>query len=233
MNPQNLDLAGWIINQEYVGKPSQAGGDFTMGDVQNAIWLLVDDSLSVDQGPSDPARVQEIINAALLNGESYKPACGDRDIVVLVPVAAGCDLNTTSTDLVSQVIIIEVPVPCGGPGSGTPGYWINHPDAWPVAQVEIGGSLYTKAQAIALMKLPVAKDKRWTMFPALVCAKLNVIIGNDSSCVDDEIALADAWWATFNANSVAGSSQAWKVGEPLYQHLDNYNNGLLCAPHRD
>jgi len=113
----------------------------------------VDDSLSVDQGPSDPARVQEIINAALLNGEGYQPACGVRDILVLVPVAEGCDLNRTSTTLVSQVIIIEVPVPCG-PGTGTPGYWINYPDAWPVEQIEIGGISYTKEQAIARIGLP-------------------------------------------------------------------------------
>lgn len=102
-----------------------------------------------------------------------------------------------------------------------------------MSQIDIGGITYTKAEAIALMKLPVAKDKRWTLFPALVCAKLNVITGNESSCVDDEIALADAWWATFNANSVAGSSQAWKLGEPLYKQLDDYNNGRLCAPHRN
>ena len=51
LKPQNLDLVLWVINQKYVGKPSQAGGNFTLGDVQNAIWLLIDDSLSVDQGP--------------------------------------------------------------------------------------------------------------------------------------------------------------------------------------
>jgi hypothetical protein len=232
LNPQNFDLVAWIINQDLVGKPSQAGGDFTMGDVQNAIWLLIDDSLSVDQGPSDSDRVQEIIAAALLHGEGYEAECGDRDIVVLVPVATGCDLNTTSTELISQAIVIEVPVPCG-PGTGTPGYWINHPDAWPVNQIEIGGITYTKEAAIAMMKLPVAKDKRLTMFPALVCAKLNVLIGNDSTCVDTTIGSADIWWAMFNGSPVAGNSEAWKLGEPLYRTLDNYNNGLLCAPHRD
>ena len=37
----------------------------------------------------------------------------------------------------------------------------------------------------------------------------------------------------YNGSAVAGSSAAWKVGEPLYLMLDAYNNGLLCAPHRD
>jgi hypothetical protein len=35
------------------------------------------------------------------------------------------------------------------------------------------------------------------------------------------------------ATKVAASSYAWKIGEPLHRTLDNYNNGGLCAPHRD
>jgi hypothetical protein len=33
-------------------------------------------------------------------------------------------------------------------------------------------------------------------------------------------------------SNVAGSSPAWTAGEPLHITMDNYNNGLLCAPHR-
>lgn len=232
LNPQNFDLVAWIINQDFVGKPSQSGGDFTMGDVQNAIWLLIDDSLSVDQGPSDPARVQEIIALAMANGEGFTPACGDRDILVLVPVAQGCDLNTTSTDMISQAIIIEIPVPCG-PGTGTPGYWMNHPDAWPVNSVTVGNTTFTKAEAIALMKAPTKKDMRYVLFAALVSAKLNIFIGNEGSCVEDVITLADAWWVVNGGSPVAASSAAWKTAEPYSTTLDDYNNGLLCAPHRD
>ena len=34
-------------------------------------------------------------------------------------------------------------------------------------------------------------------------------------------------------SNVKGSSLAWKNGEPLAVQLDRYNNGMLCAPHRD
>jgi len=139
---------------------------------------------------------------------------------------------------VSSVFIdgttVCAPPPPDNPGTGTPGYWINHPEAWPVDSITIGGVTYTKAQAIALMALPVKKDKTLTMFPALVSAKLNVIIGNDSSCISSVIASADAWMAEYPVSSgVLGSSPEWRVGDPLYQQLDWYNNGLLCAPHRD
>jgi hypothetical protein len=34
-------------------------------------------------------------------------------------------------------------------------------------------------------------------------------------------------------SGVRASSDAWKIGEPLHRQMDNYNNGMLCAPHRD
>jgi hypothetical protein len=30
-----------------------------------------------------------------------------------------------------------------------------------------------------------------------------------------------------------GPTSPWRTGEPLYWLLDQYNNGLLCVPHRD
>jgi hypothetical protein len=121
------------------------------------------------------------------------------------------------------------------PGTGTPGYWKNHPEAWPVDEITIGGLVYTRAEAISFMMDPVAGDKTFTMFPALVSAKLNVLAGNDDTCIADTIAAADAWMASYPVGSgVEGSSPAWKEGEPLYEDLDLYNNGDLgCVFPRD
>lgn len=123
--------------------------------------------------------------------------------------------------------------PAVSPGTGTPGYWKNHPEAWP-ASVTVGGVTYSRDEAIALFD-KVAKDKTYTMFSSLVSAKLNVGIGNDSSCVSSTIAKADEWMVTYGpvGSGVHAASYAWKVGEPLHRQLDNYNNGMLCAPHRE
>jgi hypothetical protein len=119
------------------------------------------------------------------------------------------------------------------PGTGTPGYWMNHPEAWP-AGVTVGGLYYTRDQAIAWIATS-GKDRTTTMFASLVSAKLNVQIGNDPSCVQSTIAEADAWMMTHGpvGSGVHAASVAWKVGEPLHRLMDNYNNGMLCAPHRD
>ncbi|UWZ79639.1 hypothetical protein L9S41_18450 [Geoalkalibacter halelectricus] len=122
-----------------------------------------------------------------------------------------------------------------GTGTGTPGYWKNHSEAWPVTHISIGGITYSKKDAIDWMNKPVKRDKTLTLFQALVAAKLNVLMGNVSYCIDDIIAAADQWMATYGpvGNGVEASSSAWAMAEPLYMMLDDYNNGLLCAPSRD
>jgi hypothetical protein len=144
---------------------------------------------------------------------------------VAVTQVHGFDTPTTNFGFV------DAPVP--NPGTGTPGYWKNHPEAWPVANIVVGGRTYTKAQAIAWLG-KVGKDKSTTMFSSLVSAMLNKMIGNDVSCVSPTIVAANSWMTTYPVGSnVAGSSTAWRDGEPLHITLDNYNNGRLCAPHRN
>lgn len=123
--------------------------------------------------------------------------------------------------------------PVSGPGTGTPGYWKNTPEAWPVGAIVIGGVTYTKEQALYFMGLPDG-DKTLTMFRALVSAMLNVLVGNESSCISATISAADAWMAQYGpvGSGVRARTAAWVVGEPLYRELDAYNNGDRCAPHR-
>ncbi len=128
--------------------------------------------------------------------------------------------------------------PPASPGTGTPGYWKNHPEAWPVDEIVIGGILYTKEVAIQFLldkkDDESEADKTITMFSHLVSAKLNVGLGNDWSCTGTAILDADAWMALYPLGSnVAGSSAAWRIGQPLKNVLDKYNNGKLsCAPSR-
>ena len=72
------------------------------------------------------------------------------------------------------------------------------------------------------------------MFSSLVPAMLNVLIGNDGSCVSSTIAAANNWMATYGpvGQQRGGVELRMDLGEPLHIQLDGYNNGLLCAPHR-
>jgi hypothetical protein len=120
-HPENLDLVNWIINQDFVGKPSGCDGAYTFGDVQWAIWKLVDGR---DPSPGalsslrewSPCRAQEILAAAIANGEGYVPGCGEVMSIILAPEVAW-----------TQSVLIWVEVPCaedetvwGGDYFGTP-----------------------------------------------------------------------------------------------------------------
>lgn len=144
------------------------------------------------------------------------------------------DGSAFAEDYASWTVYVDCE-PHEQPGTGTPGFWKNHPEAWPVDEITIGCETYSKDDAIAFMDQSVAGDKTITMFKALVAAKLNVLIGNDGSCIADTIASADAWMCTNGpvGSGVGASSYAWASGESLYWTLDAYNNGELCAPARD
>jgi hypothetical protein len=62
---------------------------------------------------------------------------------------------------------------------------------------------------------------------------LSVDAGNDPTCISTAIAQGNAWLVSYPAGSnVAGGSAAWAAGDPIQITLDAYDNGLLCAPHR-
>lgn len=73
------------------------------------------------------------------------------------------------------------------------------------------------------------------MFRALASAKLNVISGIADTCIADTILNSDDWMAEYGpvGSGVKGKSSAWKEGKLIFSELEDYNNGLLCAPHRE
>jgi hypothetical protein len=103
-----------------------------------------------------------------------------------------------------------------------------------VESIVVGGRTYSKEEAIALMSGSEGGDKSYTMFMHLVSTKLNLLSGTEAGCIAGTVGLADQWMASYPVGSnIKGSSLAWKNGEPMSVVLDPYNNGMLCAPHRD
>ncbi|KAB1188658.1 MULTISPECIES: hypothetical protein [Haloferax] len=104
--PENLDLVNYIINQSWPGKTSPGGyGTYTYGDVQRAIWTLIEDELSASGlGSWSQDRVNEILADAQANGEGFVPGCGDYVAVIFVP--------GNSQYIIGQVVLGSYPVPC-------------------------------------------------------------------------------------------------------------------------
>ncbi len=96
--PENFDLVNWILNQDFIGQESETGGAFTFGHIQWAIWTLIDGrSCSTctyitnpigqwrDDFVNNESKGQEIVDAALANGEGFVPQCGEQIAVILIP----------------------------------------------------------------------------------------------------------------------------------------------------
>ncbi len=136
---------------------------------------------------------------------------------------------------------VVIDLVCGPPpGTGTPGYWKNHPEAWPGypdGMIEIGGRMYSINEAIDLMNTSDKKDRTFTMFNTLVAAYLNIAVNNPYDCIEDAYWAAHAWMEDYPVGSkvkAGGKNSPWRDGEPLKNILDAYNNGLSgCALSRD
>ena len=108
--PENLDLVNWIINQDYVGKDSTCCGVYTYGDVQRAIWTLIEDEQSdAGLGLWSECRVDEVLSAADANGEGFVPGCGDLVVVIIVPFGEYIDSQQI---IIAQVSFIDVGLEC-------------------------------------------------------------------------------------------------------------------------
>ena len=103
--PENFPNVNWLVNQDFIGQesPTYTGEYFTFGDIQRAIWYLVDDSnctLCEFLGPYSDDRAQELRDLALANGGDYEPGEGDELVIILIP----------QND--RQSVIITIPVEC-------------------------------------------------------------------------------------------------------------------------
>lgn len=85
--PENLDEMNWVINRDFVGR--DAGNDlgvYTAGDVQLAIWTLIDDNFdSSTVGPYSQARVDRIVDLAHQYGNNFYPTCKQEIAIILDP----------------------------------------------------------------------------------------------------------------------------------------------------
>ncbi len=110
--PENyFNKINWIINQGFIGQESAGGGTFTYGDVQRAIWTLLDTGFPPSNADGlrewSQERVDEILALGEAAGfENFRPGCGDKFAIVF-------EIPDT------QNIIIEFPVPCKSEGDET------------------------------------------------------------------------------------------------------------------
>lgn len=75
---------------------------------------------------------------------------------------------------------VDPTVTGGSPGGAEPrghGYWLNHPEAWPMDSLVMGPETLAKASLLDLLALPPRGDATYMLAKQLAAAKLNVAAG--------------------------------------------------------
>jgi hypothetical protein len=116
-------------------------------------------------------------------------------------------------------------------GTLTRGYWVNHPENWPVNAISLGGVIYTKDEAMLILKQPTKGDRTYSMAAQLIATKLNLANGTLATCIGDYVVAADEWLHNYPVGSARLFPCDWTTGNPIHNMLDDYNNGRLCVGH--
>jgi len=124
------------------------------------------------------------------------------------------------------------PTPTGTPSGCVfgQGYWKNHPSAWPVTELQLGNVTYDQQQLLDILHQPVRGNGLVLLAHQLIAAKLNIANGADASCIQQTIADADALIGDLVVPPVGDGYLAPRDVSALAETLDQYNEGMLCAP---
>lgn len=120
--------------------------------------------------------------------------------------------------------------------SGTPGgcvrgqgYWKNHPEAWPVTELQLGNVTYAQDELLSILRQPVRGNGLVLLAHQLIAAELNIANGADPSCIQDAIAQANALIGDLVIPPVGNGYLAPRDVSALASMLGQYNEGFLCA----
>ncbi len=131
--PENFPLINYLVNNYAVGDQVQPMDDcdkptegrdlelITIGDIQMAIWDLIDGGTRPVPSVWSQERVNAIVCEVEANGVGFIPGCDERIVFLVVPVDPELGLQL----IVGQPTISSVPVPCEDVGETAwgDGYW--------------------------------------------------------------------------------------------------------------
>ncbi len=155
---------------------------------------------------------------------------GRVDILAAVQGGAPSPTPTPTATATPTPTPTPAPMPCPSPH----GYWKNHPGAWPVTALTLGGITYTQAQLLAILNRPVRNDASLILADQLIAALLNIANGSDPTPISVTVAHAQNLLTGCTIPCSVKSSTA--LGRQMTADasvLERYNKALLtpgCGP---
>jgi hypothetical protein len=113
----------------------------------------------------------------------------------------------------------------------TQGFWKNHPDAWPLPEMKLGTTSYTKAQLSAILQKEVDGNGLLALSHQLIAARLNVAFGASPVGLEGTFADADALIGSLVAPPVGSGSLPSSKTSKLNDALTAFNEGKVGPGH--
>jgi hypothetical protein len=110
------------------------------------------------------------------------------------------------------------------------GFWKNHPAQWPVNHLQLGNTTYSQDQLLLILHQPVRGNGLVLLAHQLIAAELNIANGAAGSCIQQTIADANALIGDLVIPPVGTGNLSPTDVSALADTLDQYNDGMLCAP---
>jgi N-acetylneuraminic acid mutarotase len=113
------------------------------------------------------------------------------------------------------------------------GFWKNHPEAWPVTELQLGNVTYNQQELLSILRQPVRGNGLVLLAHQLIAAKLNIANGADGSCIHQTLADADSLIGDLLVPPVGNGYLQPRAVAGIAGVLGSYNEGNLCAPSCD
>jgi hypothetical protein len=115
----------------------------------------------------------------------------------------------------------------------TQGYWKNHPGAWPVLELELGGRTYGQDELLAILHEPVKGNGLVQLSHQLIAAKLNIAAGASDTEIASVIVQADLLIGSLVVPPVGDGRLPPRDTSALNDQLAAFNEGKVGPGHCD
>jgi len=151
--------------------------------------------ITVEIGPNENSAVVTYTEAAV----TVDPDCAPATVTFDPPSGSTFPVGTTEvlvivTDACGQAAVcpFKVTVKKAAVLPLSPGYWKNHPCAWPTNSLTLGSQTYSKSELLKILKSSKGGDASMILANQLIAAKLNLLNGADPAPISGLVAQGDA-----------------------------------------
>lgn len=212
------DCDGWSVSGDVVTGYTSINLTYTIG-LYEGMTLIEEISDSDLIYGADGAFSYDGMWTAELCGEYY----------VKGTLVLSLSTFSLTEELMTPSFVCDCP---SGVCTGTPGYWKNHPDAWPVDELVIGDVTFYKMELMDIFGWSANEGKDVKLFHHLVAAKLNVLRGATYEGIGDAIAAADDFFIMYPFGSELDKDARGIINE-LKAPLEMFNEYYPCDGYND